>query len=85
MHGPINVKSPNNISEWQMEFNSAFEGLKLKLKQSHYRPGQALSVPGGGCSQISRHLAHEGGKVASLTHRPPLPPLSEYIPGTHFC
>jgi hypothetical protein len=27
MHGPINVKSPNNISKWQMEFNSAFKGL----------------------------------------------------------
>jgi len=29
MHGPINVKSPNNISEWQMGFNSAFKGLNL--------------------------------------------------------
>jgi hypothetical protein len=27
MHVPINVKSPNNISEWHMEFNSAFKGL----------------------------------------------------------
>ena len=27
MHEPINVKSPNNISEWQMGFNSAFKGL----------------------------------------------------------
>ena len=27
MHGNINVKSPNNISEWQMGFNSAFKGL----------------------------------------------------------
>jgi len=27
MHGPIKVKSPNNISEWQMGFNSAFKGL----------------------------------------------------------
>jgi hypothetical protein len=27
MHGTINVKSPNNISKWQMEFNSAFKGL----------------------------------------------------------
>jgi len=27
MHVPINVKSPNNISEWQMGFNSAFKGL----------------------------------------------------------
>jgi hypothetical protein len=28
MHLPINVKSPNNISKWQMGFNSAFKGLK---------------------------------------------------------
>jgi hypothetical protein len=27
MHGPINVKSPNNTSTWQMGFNSAFKGL----------------------------------------------------------
>jgi len=27
MHGPINVKSPNNASKWQMGFNSAFKGL----------------------------------------------------------
>jgi hypothetical protein len=28
MHGPINVKSPNNISKWNMGFNSAFKELK---------------------------------------------------------
>jgi hypothetical protein len=28
MHGPINVKSPNNTSKWQMRFNSVFKGLK---------------------------------------------------------
>jgi hypothetical protein len=28
MHLPINVKSPNNISKWQVGFNSAFKGLK---------------------------------------------------------
>ena len=27
MHGPVNVKSPNNTSKWQMGFNSAFKGL----------------------------------------------------------
>ena len=28
MHGPINVKSPNNTSKWQTTFNSAFKALK---------------------------------------------------------
>ena len=28
-------------------------------------------------------MAQDGGKVVSLTHRPPLP--AENIPGTHFC
>ena len=28
-------------------------------------------------------MAQDGGKVVSLTHRPPLPPGN--TPGTHFC
>jgi hypothetical protein len=31
MHGPINVKSPNSISKWQMGFNSAFKRLNAEL------------------------------------------------------
>jgi len=49
-------------------------------------PLQAWSGPEG-----SRKLrfpdfmktAQDGGKVVSLTHRPPLP--QGYAPGTHFC
>jgi hypothetical protein len=31
MHVLINVKSPNNVSKWQMEFNSAFKGLNINI------------------------------------------------------
>jgi hypothetical protein len=43
----------------------------------------SLRVPGGLDSQILKQSAQEGGKVVSLTHRPPLSPGN--IPGTHFC
>jgi hypothetical protein len=31
MHGPINVKFPNNTSKWQMGMNSAFKGLNEQV------------------------------------------------------
>jgi hypothetical protein len=47
MHGPINVKSSNNnISKWQMGFNSAFNGLNLvdwsAACLDHLIPGKEL-------------------------------------------
>jgi hypothetical protein len=45
-----------------------------KVNQSHYRPQQALRIPGSSGSRISRQSSLEDGKVVSLTHRPRLPP-----------
>jgi hypothetical protein len=53
---------------------------KVKVKQPHYRPGQALGFPIGWGSQISKQSAHGGGKVVS-----PMPLPTGNTPGNHFC
>jgi len=49
-------------------------------------PLQAWSSPKGSRKLKFPHFmttAQDGGKVVSLTHRPPLPPGNTH--GTHFC
>jgi hypothetical protein len=40
--------------------------LKVKVKVFHYRPGQALRIPGW-VSKTSRHSPHQGGKVVGTS------------------
>jgi hypothetical protein len=47
--------------------------LKLKIKKSLRRPGQALRIPGGWAPEFQDNRLVKVVKVFSLTHRPPLP------------
>jgi hypothetical protein len=66
-----NIIDWTNISTLNTE---TFKSYMACTDQSHHRPGQALRVPGGWGSQMSRQSAHEGGRVVSPKHLPPLPP-----------
>jgi hypothetical protein len=61
MHVPINVKSPNNTSKWQMEFNSAFKGLSCVWRTlSYLKP--CIPLSGASCSTVGWGTALHAGR-----------------------
>ena len=64
--------------------------VKVTIFKYHIK-GKAIPLQAWSGPEGSRKLrfpdfmttAQDGGKVVSLTHRPPLPPGN--VPGTHFC
>jgi hypothetical protein len=86
------------LSEPAIELSSVFVQqllplliLELLILQIGEKKGTAVPLQPWSDPENSRKLrspdfvttAQDGGKVVSLTHRPPLPPGD--TPGTHFC
>ena len=74
-----------------MLFNKKSHSFPFALKLNTKGKGKAVPLQAWSGSEGSRKLrftdfmttVQDGGKVVSLTHRPPLPPGN--TPGTHFC
>jgi hypothetical protein len=79
MHVPINVKSPNNISKWQMGFNSAFKGLIYVYSMSvcvitvrystplpsPFKPAPEIFGGGQSISEVTAEVIFGGGQSIS--------------------
>ena len=83
-----------NRADWDKSIKEAKVriGLWCHLRRIRSKgKGKSIPLQAWGGPEGSRKLrfsdfmttAQEGGKVVSLTHRPPLPPGNS--PGTHFC
>jgi len=70
---PLKYKTFNVLHWFAASAVFADFPMTLKVKQTHYKPGQAQRIPEGSGSRFQDNR----------THRPPLPPGN--INGTHFC
>jgi hypothetical protein len=83
------LKTLLTLSNWQTVFEH--ELLIHHFFPTDNKKGKAVPLQAWSGPEDSRKLrfpdyitmAQDGGKVVSLTHRPPLPPGN--APGTHFC
>jgi len=72
--------------KWPLLFVSNRASTVKRLGEGEAVPLEASSGPEGSSKlRFPDYMttAQVGGKVVSLTHRPPLPPGN--APGTHFC
>jgi len=60
------------VTMWRSGVYHLLQCAIYTSKQAPCRPGQALRISRGFWSSISRQSAHEGGKVVSPMHQPPL-------------
>jgi hypothetical protein len=56
MHGPINVKSSNNTSKWQMEFNSAFKRLSNNASTQQRENNKEIYAPERRCLALAINM-----------------------------
>jgi hypothetical protein len=69
MHVPINVKSPNNISKWQIGFNSAFKGLNHEEGVAKLPRNVGKYVPVCTVSWFRRHVCSPADLLVSQVMR----------------
>jgi hypothetical protein len=83
---------PHLSAELGPSSRNAYVWYEIIVTIGHKGKGKAIPLQAWTDPEVSRRLrlpdlktksAHEGGKVVSPTHRPPIPPRN--IPGTHFC
>jgi hypothetical protein len=77
---PRDKRSCTAIRRLAVRTRTTLQAAYLRRSKRYSNPitgldrGQALRVPRGSGSQVSRQSAHAGGEVFSPTHRPLLPP-----------